>query len=118
MAGVAYFNEVFNVFHDIYESWVDKNLMSKTEWFSHPEWAVPLRAVTCDYQAPLVPFETYTVRISVTKISNSTFQLSSQIAKGDQVCATLQTTHIFLNKSTRRSMPIPERILEALNRLR
>ncbi len=118
MAGVAYFNEAFNVFHDAYEAWVERNFGEKKQWFQHPEWAVPLRAVSCDYKAPLLPFENYTIRISIGDISNSTFSLKSSITKGDTVCADISTTHIFLNKNTKRAMPIPERILEALNNLR
>ena len=29
MAGIAYFNEVFNIFHDTYEAWVAKNFENK-----------------------------------------------------------------------------------------
>lgn len=117
MAGVTYFNEVFNIFHDVYEAWVEKNFSDKKQWFHHPEWAIPLRAASCDYKAPLLPFEKYTVRIRVSDVSNSTFQLKSDIVKGDTVCAELQTTHVFLNKGTKRSMPMPEPISDVLKKL-
>lgn len=118
MAGVAYFNEVFNVFHDVYESWVEQNFGDKKQWFQHPEWAVPLRAVSCDYKAPLLPFEKYTVRIRVSNISSSTFSLKSEIVKGDVICAALETTHVFLDKTTKRSMTLPEGIESTLKNLR
>lgn len=114
MAGITYFNEVFNLFHDAYEAWVEVHFGSKKEWFNHPEWAVPLKNVSCDYKAPLVPFETYTLKIHLDEIGNSTFRLKTEIVKDSLACAELLTTHIFLDKKTKRSTHIPANILAAL----
>lgn len=114
MAGITYFNEVFNIFHDTYEQWVKHHFGSLENWFAHPDWAVPLRQVHCDYQAPLLPFKNYTVRIELVDIGTSTFRLKTEILNSTQSCATLSTTHIFLDKKTKKSMPIPDSILKQL----
>lgn len=110
MAGIAYFNEVFNIFHDTYEAWVALNFESKSYWFQNPEWAVPLKNVQCDYKAPLLPFENYNVRITLAEISNSSFRLKTEILNESLVCAEITTTHVFMDKKSLRSKPIPEPI--------
>ncbi|MCC6137879.1 MAG: acyl-CoA thioesterase [Bdellovibrionaceae bacterium] len=115
MAGITYFNEVFNLFHDAYEAWVESNFGSKKEWFNHPEWAVPLKNVSCDYKAPLMPFETYNLKITLDEVGTTTFRLKTEILKDSTVCAELSTTHIFLDKKTKRSTPIPQIILNKLS---
>lgn len=111
MAGIAYFNETFNIFHDSYEAWVEKNFESKKFWFQNPDWAVPLKNVSCDYKAPLFPFENYSVRISLEETTNSTFRLKTEISNQKHVCAEITTTHVFMDKKTFRSTPIPEAVL-------
>lgn len=109
MAGIAYFNEAFNIFHDAYEAWVGTH-SEKKDWFQNPEWAVPLVKVACDYKAPLQPFHNYTVRISLAAKSTSTFQLKTEILNAQTICAEISTTHVFMDKSTKKSMPIPPAI--------
>jgi 1,4-dihydroxy-2-naphthoyl-CoA hydrolase len=114
MAGIAYFNEAFNIFHDVYEAWVGSHFKNKVDWFQNPEWAVPLKNVSCDYKAPLIPFNHYTVRISLAAKSTSTFQLKTEIVNAQVVCAELLTTHVFIDRSTKKSIPIPPKIAESL----
>lgn len=115
MAGIVYFNQVFNIFHDVYESWVQHIFKSKKMWFSNPEWAVPIKNVQCDYKAPLLPFEEYTVKIVLTDIGTTTFRLKTEILNNSTVCAELSTVHIFLDKKTKTAMPIPKDILAQWN---
>lgn len=114
MAGIAYFNEVFNIFHDSYEAWVSENFKNTRNWFQNLEWAVPLIHVSCDYKAPLVPFQNYSVRISLANKTTSTFQLKTEITTAQMVCAEVSTTHVFMDKKTKKSIPIPQEIAEWL----
>lgn len=114
MAGIAYFNEAFNIFHDSYEAWVGENFKNTQNWFQNSDWAVPLINVSCDYKAPLVPFQNYSVRISLANKTTSTFQLKTEITTAQMVCAEVSTTHVFMDKKTKKSIPIPQEIAEWL----
>lgn len=116
MAGITYFNEVFNIFHDVYEAWVEKNFESKKAWFNHPEWAVPVKNVSCDYRAPLMPFDFYTVKIELAEVGTTSFKLKTEIKKENTVCAELFTAHVFLNKKTKSAMEIPVQVKEILKK--
>lgn len=117
MAGIAYFNEVFNVFHDTYELWVESLMGSTQDWFCNADWAVPLKSVHCDYHAPLEPFKNYKLTIELENIGNTTFRLKSVIKSETHDCATLSTTHIFMNKKTKTAMEIPSEIKTKLELL-
>ncbi|MCB9073813.1 MAG: acyl-CoA thioesterase [Bdellovibrionaceae bacterium] len=115
MAGIAYFNEAFNIFHDVYEAWVEHHFKDKSNWFANSEWAVPLKNVSAEYQRPLLPFATYTVRMQLHEVGKSSFQLHTEILSTEGVHAKITTTHVFMNKATRRGQEIPNdirRILE------
>ncbi len=115
MIGIAYFNEVFNIFHDGYEEWAEKVIGSKRSWFDHPEWAVPLKKAEAEYNVPLMPFETYTLKIDVASVGSSSFQLKSEIRKNATVCCALTTTHVFMGRSTHKAIPIPSPVTEKLS---
>jgi 1,4-dihydroxy-2-naphthoyl-CoA hydrolase len=108
MAGIGYFNEVFNIFHDGYEEWAEELCGSKSTWFGNPEWAVPIKKIECEYSLPLIAFEKYSLRISVSSVGTSSSTLKSQIFKQQIVCCEIVSTHVFMNKKTLQSFPIPE----------
>ena len=117
MAGIAYFNEAFNIFHDVYEKWVVHYFGSCEGWFAHPQWAVPLKHVECDYHAPLLPFQNYTVHLVVGDISQKTFQLRTEILNSQHTCATVTTTHIFMDKKSQKAIALPEDVRIQLSSL-
>lgn len=114
MVGIAYFNEVFNIFHDGYEEWAEKVIGSKRGWFDDSEWAVPLKKVEAEYNLPLLPFETYTLKIEVETVGTSSFQLKSEIRRDSKVCCALTTTHVFMGRSTHKAIPIPALVADKL----
>lgn len=114
MAGIGYFNEVFNVFHDGYEEWAQAVCGSKKEWFANPEWAVPIKKIESEYFRPLIAFENYTLKISVASVGTSSFNLKSEISIEGQICCEILSTHVFMSKQNFKSLPIPQAYLEKL----
>ena len=114
MAGIGYFNEVFNIFHDGYEEWAEKLCGSKSTWFNNSEWAVPVKKIESEYFLPLMAFEKYALRISVSSVGTTSFTLQSQILKEQNVCCEIMSTHVFMNKTTHKSLPIPNDFLVKL----
>lgn len=110
MAGIGYFNEVFNIFHDGYEDWAQAVCGSKDEWFANPEWAVPIKKLEAEYFTPLIAFRSYTLRISLNSTGTSSFTLKSQILDKEHICCEIISAHVFMHKESRRSMAIPAEI--------
>ena len=115
MAGIGYFNEALNIFHDQYEEFVATQLTTKKDWFSNPEWVVPIRNVQADFLKPLMAFDTYEVEIRVAKVGETSFQLETFIQKGDWTHCQILSTHVFVDKKTMKPRPIPEDLLKKLS---
>lgn len=112
MAGIVYFNEPLNIFHDTYEQWVTDRIGTPQNWFGNPEWAVPIKKIETEYMRPLLAFESYTAHLSVTAVGNSSFSLKTEIKKGTDLCVSVMSTHVFMSKKTFKAIPIPEEILK------
>jgi len=114
MAGIGYFNEVFNIFHDGYEEWAERVCGNKKDWFRNAEWAVPIKKVEAEYFRPLMAFETYNLKITVSTTGNSSFTLKSTISKDDKPCCEIITTHVFMSKKNFSSILMPPEIAARL----
>lgn len=109
-AGVLFFNETFNIFHDVYEGWAESVLGSKKDWFENSEWAVPIKKVSGDFRRPLIAFEPCEVQISLKSVGETSFQLETEIKQKGSVCCTIESVHVFINKQTRTPLGIPAAI--------
>lgn len=114
MAGICYFNQAFNLFHDQYEEFVGQKITNKANWFNNPEWVVPIRHIESEYLRPLMAFETYQVNIRVSETGESSFKLETTFEKGTQTHCKITSTHVFVDKKTFKSRSIPTEILKSL----
>lgn len=114
MAGIAYFNQAFNIFHDQYEEFVQAQIGPKKDWFANPEWIVPIRHIESDYLKPLLAFESYELTIRVANVGDTSFRLETVIQKGAVEHCKIQSTHVFIDGKTFKPRPIPTEILKKL----
>jgi acyl-CoA thioesterase FadM len=114
MAGIAYFNQAFNIFHDQYEEFVHAKIGPKKDWFANPEWVVPIRHIESDYLRPLMAFETYDLTIEVVHTGDSSFRLETVFKKNDTEHCKISSTHVFIDKKTFKPRSIPAEILNKL----
>lgn len=117
LVGITYFNEVFNLFHDVYEEFIDKCILPKKEWFNNESWGVPFKKVEAEYLRPLMPFEDYDVEVEVKSVGQKSFSLETLFLKDGALCAKTQTVHVFASYSTQKSLEIPEDIQKKLSKL-
>lgn len=117
LVGITYFNEIFNLFHDVYEEFIERSFMTKKEWFQNSDWGVPFKKVEAEYLRPLLPFEEYDVEIEVKAVGQSSFSLETLFLKEGALCAKVQTVHVFTSYSSRKSIPIPSEIQQKLSKL-
>lgn len=110
MAGICYFNQAFNIFHDQYEEFVQSQIGPKMEWFNNPEWVVPIRHIESEYLKPLMAFETYDVTITLGETRSTSFKLETVIEKNGAAHCKITSSHVFVDKKTFKPRPIPENL--------
>jgi len=114
MAGIGYFTQPLDIFHDAYEDWAKSLCGSKNKWFNNEEWAVPLKKIECEYFRPLQAFKKYLLRISVDAIGQSSFTLKTEIIRDATVCCLITTSHVFMSRTTFKATDIPFDILDQI----
>lgn len=73
---------------------------------------------TCSYFQPLAYPEKIQVGLGIEKIGNSSVTYRLAIFNAQQeCCATGSFTHVFVNRSTNKSIPMPDSIRSALEKL-
>ncbi len=109
-AGLLYFNEAFNLFHDAYEEWAEQLYGSKARWFANEEWAVPLKKASADFRRPLHAFDPCEVKINLASVGNTSFQLLTEIWQKGTLCCSVDTVHVFIDKNTKVAQGIPKEV--------
>jgi 1,4-dihydroxy-2-naphthoyl-CoA hydrolase len=113
-AGLLFFNEAFNIFHDAYEEWVLALYGGKKGWFENEDWGVPLKKANADFRRPLRAFDPCEIKIKLIAVRESSFQLESTLWQNQSLCCTIETVHVFIDKMTRAARSIPDEIREKL----
>lgn len=116
-SGWMFFGSAFELMHACYEDFVVSLGFTWAQWFSNPEWALPIRATEAEYLNILRPGEKLTIDLSIQKIGETSFSLAFQIQQRDKVACVVKSTHAFLDKKTGQKRPIPEDIRKKLEAL-
>jgi acyl-CoA thioesterase FadM len=113
-AGVLFFANAFRFAHDLYEEICleDKGLK---KIFNHSDFIVPIVHAEADYLHPLKAFETFQCRLDVIHLGGASFKSQVSILKKSKVCVVVRLIHVFVDKKTGKSMPIPPKIKNALS---
>jgi 1,4-dihydroxy-2-naphthoyl-CoA hydrolase len=109
--GILFYGHVFTIAHRAYEEFISKKLrISWSEWFKNDQWIVPLKSVSAEFMRPLLGGELYQISISIKEISNSSFVLQTKFYDRECEYCSIQSIHVFVNKSTLKKMDIPSEI--------
>jgi acyl-CoA thioester hydrolase/1,4-dihydroxy-2-naphthoyl-CoA hydrolase len=109
-AGIVFFAHYFTVAHDAYEEFLRELGYPWEVWFENGSWLAPLRHVECDYFKPLVGGKEYTLEISVAKIGNTSYEMRYVYLDGTEPQAETRHVHAFMDRNTKKKMPIPDDI--------
>ena len=115
-AGIAFSGGLFTKMHRCYEDFIVALEIDPQEFFLNPTVIVPLRHVEADYLRPLRPLQKYQVVVSVTKMSESSFQLQFEVKQKNQNHAVLRSTHVCCSKETLVKCPIPDHLRQSLEK--
>jgi len=114
-AGILFFGHIFTLAHEVYENFVTQGLkLPWDDWFNNQTWAVPIKSTDACFHAPLLGGRKCLVYLSVERVGNSSFTLQFQFFQDEKHCSTVKTTHVFLSKQARKTMPLPPPVLRAL----
>lgn len=112
-AGITFFANFFRIAERALELHLIQNGIPWSDWFDHPEWAIPLKAVQSVFHHPLKPGQKCFVLQKIIQLGHSSLTWEHEIYnEARDLCATLQTTHVFINKVnlTKREIPPPIRL--------
>lgn len=111
LAGISFYANVFPLAHDAYEEFICQVIkMEKSNWFTNPEWIVPIKQTECEFKAPLRPFAQIDIFVNVESCGESAFTLRFDFKDQNILCATVKTTHVFCNKTNFAKQEIPKDI--------
>lgn len=110
-AGVLFFGHVFTLAHQAYEQFVIQELeIPWDEWFSNPEWGVPIKHAEATYHAPLFAGKLCTIDVQVEEVKHSSFSLLYSMYQEEVLCCMVKTVHVFCDSHTKLKQSIPSPI--------
>ncbi len=107
-AGCVYFGHIPFLAHSVYEQWIVEELgISWNEWFSNPEWIVPIRHMQVDYLTPLQGGNQISIILMLSDIRIHSFETTYLFSYQEKEVCRTKITHIFCDRNTGDKIPIP-----------
>ena len=78
------------------------------------QWRLILAKFSVEFHAELFYGETVTIRTGISKVGNSSFEVTQQAVQRERVCATGVVVLVHYDFAQKRSAPIPPDIAEQL----
>lgn len=117
-AGILFYGHVFSLAHEVYEHFIqDKLQLPWDSWFKNPEWIVPIKQTQASYYAPMKAGIKYQVNLEVLGITNSSFSLKFRFVNDNHEHCSVETVHVFCDRSSKNKQPIPPTIKATLQNL-
>lgn len=113
-AGVIFYPRAIALAHDAVEELIRRSSLGWHSWFDSSTHIAPLRRAEANFFAPMRPGETFTARATVEKLGNTsaTFMVEFTDDAGNPA-ARILTTHVLIDKSTGRPVPLTGPIRKA-----
>lgn len=110
-AGVIFFSHVFTLAHQVFESYISECLHIPWEqWFQNDAWIVPIKQTDATYYKPLLAGQPCSIRLQVTELKTSSFQICYQFYQQEWECCRVKSVHVFCDRLTGKKREIPESI--------
>ncbi|NBV83928.1 acyl-CoA thioesterase [bacterium] len=106
-AGILYFGSQFRFAHDAFETVMAKEGLTFHRFFESEPFLFVIVHAESDYFSSLHVGDDITVQLVVDHIGTTSFRISYTIAKSAMVVGKVQTTHVCVNKVTRKKQPLP-----------
>ena len=115
-ADIMFYARIFFFCHAAYEELIHSFNLGYDYWINE-DFVVPIINSSAKYLKPLRPRDELTIKVSVSQLRNSSFELSYEcINQKGELCAEAKTVHIFLDKGKWKKIKIPAVIREGLKK--
>jgi 1,4-dihydroxy-2-naphthoyl-CoA hydrolase len=116
-AGIVFFARFFEYCHAVFEDMLAE-AVGGIEELLRRGWGLPLAHAECDYQRPVRVGERLRVRLEIDRLGERSITFRYAITSADGApCATVKLVHVFVERPSFASAPIPGELTDALRRL-
>lgn len=99
-AGILFYGNIFRICHSAYEELVSSFRLDIDYW-QNDEFVVPIINTSADYQKPLRTGDDVTVKVTVSDLRPSSFELNYKcLNQNNEVCSEVKTVHVFIDKKS------------------
>ena len=114
-AGVLFFARYLALAHDAYEAF----MMERGIRFGHQvrkgRFIMPIVHAESDHRRPLWVGDCFTIQLYVAMVKRRAFTIHYEFRlETGELAATCKTTHVAVDKSSGRAIPLPREVLDVL----
>ena len=114
-AGILFFGNYFKLAHVIYEEFMTEIDYSLRYVLDEADNLILIVHSEADYKKSLYLGDKFQISLQVTKIGNSSFELSYTFADSNEnIVASVKTVHVVVSKEKSKPTRIPETLKEKL----
>jgi len=114
-AGVLFFARYLTLAHDAYEEFMISRGISFRAQLTEGTFILPVVHAECDYRLPLWVGDVARIEVNVAEVRSRTYTISYVLYTPDgHKAATCKTVHAVVDKETRKAVPLPKSVLDAL----
>jgi YbgC/YbaW family acyl-CoA thioester hydrolase len=97
-AGILFYGKIFFLCHSAYEALI-QSFNLKEDYWNNDVYAVPIIHSEASYHKSLKYNETVTIKIKVTQLKSSSFELEYECMNDNgENCVIVKTVHLFVDK--------------------
>jgi len=115
--GVLYFAEQFRLALEAFEHFLKESGLSLNELIQKSSFLMPIVHAEGDYFAPLQVGDEIEIFPALSRLGTSSFTVSARFMKKGGEVGKVSIVHVAVDKSSKRSIPIPEPLRKVLSKL-
>ena len=113
-AGLLFFGHQFKIVHDCYETFMAEHAVSFLEILRNRDYLLPIVHAESDYLAALDVGDSLAVKLTCSRLGDTSFTLSYEIWRGEQLVGKASTVHVCTDATTNKKRSLPEELRTAL----
>jgi len=114
-AGVLFFARYLALAHDAYEAFLTAHGLGTGRILREATYLLPVVHAESNYRHPLWVGDRVTIVLWIEHIKRRTYTIAYELRNAEQTLAcTVHTTHVAVDKTSRRAVPLPEELVHIL----
>ena len=112
--GILYFGNQFRFAHDAFEQFLDRLGLDFKHFLEASSYIFVIVHAQSDYLHPLHVGDFLRVELGVSRVGETSFEISYFFYKDQALVGKSKTVHVCLNRSTQTKQPLPDTIRSKL----